>query len=218
MEKRLTIDQMKRNLADPSIWRRVLSAYLSIALFIAGLFWWPLMIAIYFAIQVWKGRRLLFSFSGRVGRKSFWRSVLVVSVWALVGGGLVVGAIQAALPDEDTQAYARTLWLAAALIPFVIAPVALCAVATGVRRLHDCDRSGAWLLALYGVPAAGIGIFILPMISNRAHTLVLFLVIFPGALWACVALGFRRGSIGPNRFGPDLAARPATPNRVGASL
>lgn len=218
MVKWLTIDQMKRNLADQSIRRRVLSNYLSIALFIAWFFWWPLMIVIYLATQVWKGRSLLFSFSGRVGRKFFWRSVLIVSSWALVGSGLVVGVIQAALPDGDTQTSAHSLWLAAALISFVIAPVALYAVATGVRRLHDRDRSGAWLLALYGIPVTGIGIFILPMVSNTARTLVLFFVIFPSTLWVCVALGFRRGTIGPNRFGPDLVARPAKPNRPAASL
>jgi len=109
MVKRLTIDQMKRNLADPSIWRRVLSNYLSIALFIVSFLWWPLTIVIYFVTQVWKGRSLLFSFSGRVGRKSFWRSVLIVSSWALVGSGLVLGVIQAALPDGDKQTSAHNV-------------------------------------------------------------------------------------------------------------
>jgi hypothetical protein len=93
MVKWLTIGQMKRNLADKSIWRRVLTNNLSIALFIAGFFLWPLTIVIYFATQVWKGRSLLFSFSGRAGRKSFWRSVRIASSWALVGSGLVVGVI-----------------------------------------------------------------------------------------------------------------------------
>jgi uncharacterized membrane protein YhaH (DUF805 family) len=122
------------------------------------------------------------------------------------------------VPDGDTQTSAHSLWLVAALIPFVIAPVSLCAVATGVRRLHDRDRSGAWLLALYGIPAAGIGIFILPMVSNPARTLVLFFIIFPSTLWACIALGFQRGTVGPNRFGPDLVAHQAKPNSAAASL
>jgi uncharacterized membrane protein YhaH (DUF805 family) len=147
-----------------------------------------------------------------VGRKVFWWNVFFIAFWAVVGSGLVVGVIQAALPDKDTQTSIRSLWLAAALIPFVIAPVALSAVATGVRRLHDRARSGAWLLALYGIPLAGIGIFMMPMVSNPAHALVLVLVIFPSTLWACIALGFRRGTVGPNRFGVELVARPAKPD------
>ena len=213
MAKWPTIDQMKRNLADKSIWRRVLSNYFSIALFIASFVFWPVMIVISFAIQVWQGRDLLFSFSGRVGRKVFWWNVLFITFWALVGSGFVGGVIQAALPDKDTQTSIHSLWLAAALIPFVIAPVALCAVATGVRRLHDRARSGAWLLALYGIPLAGIGIFFMPMVSNPARTLVLVFVIFPSTLWACVALGFRRGTVGTNRFGVELVAPPGKAGR-----
>jgi hypothetical protein len=71
---------------------------------------------------------------------------------------------------------------------------------------------------LYGLPVAGIGICILPMVSNAARTLVLVFVILPSTLWACVALGFRRGTIGSNRFGLDLVADPAKPNRAAASL
>jgi uncharacterized membrane protein YhaH (DUF805 family) len=152
-----------------------------------------------------------------VGRKVFWQNVVIFSVWTFIGGGLTVGVIQAALPDKDMQTSAYNLWLAAALVPLVIAPVAVCAVATGLRRLHDRDRSGAWLLALYGIPVAGVGLFNMPMVSDLARGLVLFVVIFPGALWACIALGIQRGTIGPNRFGADPVAYPAKPNKQSAA-
>lgn len=56
-------------------------------------------------------------------------------------------------------------------------------VAVGIRRLHDIDRTGWWLL----IGLTGIG-------------LVLLIV------WACL-----RGTRGDNRFGPDaLASLPVT--------
>jgi uncharacterized membrane protein YhaH (DUF805 family) len=54
-------------------------------------------------------------------------------------------------------------------------------IAVSVRRLHDIDRTGWWAL-LY---LTGIG--------------TLWLI-----YWAC-----RRGTVGPNRFGPDLTPAPA---------
>lgn len=53
------------------------------------------------------------------------------------------------------------------------------ALAVGVRRLHDLDRSGWWLLVGF-VPVIGT---------------ILLLV------WFCT-----RGTTGPNRFGPDFFA------------
>jgi uncharacterized membrane protein YhaH (DUF805 family) len=48
-------------------------------------------------------------------------------------------------------------------------------IAVGVRRLHDIDRTGWWVLIAFTI----IGLFLL-------------------LFWACV-----RGTPGPNRFGPD---------------
>lgn len=53
--------------------------------------------------------------------------------------------------------------------------VLLPSIAVAIRRLHDIDRTGWWLLLAFTI----IGIFVL-------------------LYWACV-----RGTPGPNRFGPD---------------
>src|SRR4051812_19797878 len=53
--------------------------------------------------------------------------------------------------------------------------VLLPSIAVAIRRLHDIDRTGWWLLLALTI----IGIFVL-------------------LFWACV-----RGTRGPNRFGPD---------------
>jgi uncharacterized membrane protein YhaH (DUF805 family) len=59
----------------------------------------------------------------------------------------------------------------------------------GIKRFHDRDKSGWWLL-----------ISLVPLI---------------GPLWLLVELGFLQGSEGANRFGPDPLA--ALPNAVMAS-
>ncbi len=60
---KLTIDQMKRNLADKAIWRRVLTSWLYIAfliVFLIALFtYWPLAVIVGIAIALWKvGKRI----------------------------------------------------------------------------------------------------------------------------------------------------------------
>ena len=55
-------------------------------------------------------------------------------------------------------------------------------LAADVKRYHDVDKSGWWVLILL-VPVVGF-------------------------VWFLIECGFQRGTSGPNRFGPDpLSAR-----------
>jgi uncharacterized membrane protein YhaH (DUF805 family) len=78
--------------------------------------------------------------------------------------------------------------------------------AVGVRRLHDIDRSGWWLLLplpallitlICGTAAyaTGTDAFAGIIVPFALVTLGFYLVIL---FWNC-----QRGTIGPNRFGPD---------------
>lgn len=78
-----------------------------------------------------------------------------------------------------------------------------------IRRLHDTDHTGWWLLAMPAVVVVGfVGTFAAVGIpgTKGPGTLILllsvFLVGFSGYLmlfvWTCL-----RGTPGPNRFGPD---------------
>ena len=66
-------------------------------------------------------------------------------------------------------------------VPIVTLIVALAgiwvALAVGAKRCHDRDRSGWFQL-----------IMLIPIV---------------GGLWLLIELGFLRGTIGENRFGPD---------------
>jgi uncharacterized membrane protein YhaH (DUF805 family) len=142
--------------------------------------------------------RKLFNTTGRASRLAFWRfqlrqqlAVIAVFYLAIVvtmaGGG----------------------WLAAAplflLVPIIVAGTCFC-----VRRLHDRGRSGWWIVAF------ALGPYLLEtaahVLASQAGALLTVLVALPlvlGALvlaiWGWIETGFRRGTRGPNAFGPEPA-------------
>jgi uncharacterized membrane protein YhaH (DUF805 family) len=68
-------------------------------------------------------------FSGRAGRKEYWMFALFSFII-----GLVLGFIEVMFDDSGIVV---NLYSLATLIP---------SIAVGVRRMHDIDRSGWWLL------------------------------------------------------------------------
>jgi uncharacterized membrane protein YhaH (DUF805 family) len=71
----------------------------------------------------------------------------------------------------------------------------------GIKRLHDRDKSGWWLLVFYVLPGVlnTIG-------ESLAAGWIFSLASFAVSIWALVELGFLRGTAGPNRYGPDPLA------------
>lgn len=119
-------------------------------------------------------------FSGRARPKEFWMFVLFLIicmfVLSFIEAALGLGASERWAMHEGWRASAgfrnsggplTGLFLLAMLIPYL---------AVAVRRLHDTDRSGWWLLLGF-----------IPLIGG-----IILLVFF--------ATG---GTRGPNRFGPD---------------
>src|ERR1051326_7699383 len=82
------------------------------------------------------------TFEGRADRAEFWWWMLfVVAVWVIIWavGGAVMGV------DSGAGAVAGGLFILAAFLP---------SLAAAVRRLHDSDRTGWWLL-LVALPVVG---------------------------------------------------------------
>ncbi|MBV8790433.1 MAG: DUF805 domain-containing protein, partial [Pseudolabrys sp.] len=74
-------------------------------------------------------------------------------------------------------------------------------IMVGIKRLHDRNKSGWWMLLFYGVPV------MLDNIDRHVMESLVFTVpSFAITIWALVELGFLRGTPGPNRFGPDPLA------------
>ncbi|WP_419901350.1 DUF805 domain-containing protein [Kiloniella sp.] len=106
----------------------------------------------------------LFSATGRISRSDYWLryflpSIGVYFVFLLIvpkiGQGHVVGVIT---------------------IIFIIFALYI-AIAVSIKRWHDIDKSGWWILIIF-----------VPVI---------------GGLWALIENGFLVGNNGPNRFGPS---------------
>jgi uncharacterized membrane protein YhaH (DUF805 family) len=82
-------------------------------------------------------------FSGRARRKEYWMFTLLLLIV-----GLVVGFVEGALGLSGTvgpYGALSLLFMLAIIVP---------SIAVGVRRLHDTERSGWWLL-LYFLPIIG---------------------------------------------------------------
>ena len=127
---------------------------------------------------------LLFSFSGRINRAKYWIATItyVSVIIALVGLGFFFRF--------------DTIFFIVAAIVFVALTVS--GVAVGLKRLHDRDMSGWWLLVFYLLPPAldGLGRALgIPIIFSLAGSAI--------SIWALVVLGFLRGTPGANQYGPD---------------
>jgi len=86
-------------------------------------------------------------FDGRASRKEFWMFYLFVMLVTVVGYiGMGIGAAMGS--DVLTMLFGAIviLFILATLVPFI---------AVSVRRLHDTDKSG-WFMLLGMIPFAGI--------------------------------------------------------------
>jgi uncharacterized membrane protein YhaH (DUF805 family) len=162
---------------------------------------------------------LLFGFSGRANRGKFWLAVVLwIVFWAIAVPACVLAAFailglhlpDSSLPhDELVSRYVRLafdyLGLLIVFIAFTLVSW-VSAFAVGVKRLHDRDKSGWWVLLFYLAPS------VLGSIANTSEQplagFVLGLASFVISIWALVELGFLRGTVGPNRYGPDPLQRP----------
>jgi uncharacterized membrane protein YhaH (DUF805 family) len=117
--------------------------------------------------------KFLFRFDGRVSRAPYWLALLAVLLVDSIAFG-VIGGFE--LFDGDTLAVERKgpsrLWALS-----VVPPSLWIGLVLSVKRWHDRNKSGRWIL-----------INLVPVV---------------GWLWHLIECGFLRGTIGPNRFGQD---------------
>lgn len=119
-----------------------------------------------------------FNFQDRAQRSEYWWFALFN-----IGGGLILGLIGITI--------LQGLWSLGLLIP---------GIAVAIRRLHDLDKSGWWLLLPVGTLILGGAIG------------ALFSAIVIGGIIYLVGVGIliywfiQKGTDGPNQFGPDPLA------------
>src|SRR5262245_9999244 len=101
------------------------------------------------------------NFAGRACRSEFWYWTLFIFIVSLA-----FAILDAAVVSSNDWQPLSTVWSLATFLP---------SLSISVRRLHDIDRTGWWVLIALTI----IGIILL-------------------IIWACI-----KGTTGPNRFGPD---------------
>jgi uncharacterized membrane protein YhaH (DUF805 family) len=106
------------------------------------------------------------NFTDRACRSEYWYWVLFVAI---------VGVVTVIIDSVIGASVTSTIWDLATFLP---------SLAVAIRRLHDLDRSGWWVLLAF-IPLVGIIILI---------------------VWFC-----GKGTDGPNRFGQDRLADIAPP-------
>ena len=147
-----------------------------------------------------KLRKILFSFDGRIGRRTYWLAIL-----ALIVAVLVLTCAPFLLESEKWAVLMVALtsdfiWL------FSLWPL----VAVGSKRLHDRNKNGWWLLVFWLLPFAlfcggfSIVFFDDPRTGRSGDFttgLIVVLASLPPALWGIVELGIQPGAKGPNLYG-----------------
>jgi len=142
--------------------------------------------------------QLLFSFQGRLNRKPYWMTIIAITVIVLV-----VLLIALAMAREHRFEFAGVTM---AVLVILYIPLVWIGLAIGAKRLHDRDKSAWWLVVFYAIPG------ILSAAADQTEDLtlvILHLISFAITVWAFVELGCLRGTIGPNRYGPDPLSLPA---------
>lgn len=151
---------------------------------------------------------LFFGFEGRINRAKFWLATLVSTLV-----GIAVEAARAAAgwlgasDDFGHPVLSQTLCFGFELALW------LSCLAVAAKRLHDRDKSGWWLLALYVAPIAGFFLaYLVGSMNSEVGGLAVrlcILAVFAFFIWFFVELGCLPGTRGYNRYGRDPLATTA---------
>ena len=119
---------------------------------------------------------LLFSFQGRINRAKFWLVHLAIFVVEAIVLSLLGGT--AAIMSGDYERVIVVFGGASGAVWTIVAVLAFwISLAVGVKRWHDRNKTGWWMLIIF-----------VPVI---------------GGLWYLIECGFLKGTTGPNSYGPD---------------
>jgi uncharacterized membrane protein YhaH (DUF805 family) len=105
------------------------------------------------------------------------------------------------------------------LVPLFVKTIAMplfvwVGLATSIKRLHDRNKSGWWMVPFFVVP--GLHDQFADRLGNSYAADLFGIVAGVLALWGSVEMLFPKGTRGPNRFGPDPLA-PVSPSPHAAS-
>jgi uncharacterized membrane protein YhaH (DUF805 family) len=170
----------------------------------------------------------LFGFKGRINRAKYWLAgpivlaFLFVFVWLIYlclmidfvahAMGIAHGSGKVSLHlglDDIYSVFDPAAWRALSLgiLPVVLAKatgivlVLWIFLATSIKRLHDRDRSGWWIVPFFALP--NLYNHYSDLLPDSYFMMVPALILFVLMIWRFVELYFLSGSRKTNRFGPN---------------
>lgn len=121
-----------------------------------------------------------FSFSGRIGRQTYWLSYVLLPIAVLIVYGIIFGVAAgpslSSVSDEGVPQFSPVAYALLAVGAVLYILLIICSLAGQVKRLHDRGRSG-WFVLLGFVPLVNI--------------------------WILIEVAFLKGTAGPNEYGAD---------------
>lgn len=175
----------------------------------------------------------LFSFKGRINRAKYWLAALVIVCWMLffafiylciavpLGGSrtfnLNINDIFS-LVDPATWRPLTRADIPALIVHGIGTPLFLWVfLATSVKRLHDRDKSGWWMVAFFFVP--GLYGQFEDRLPDSYLLLPVAIAVFVLIIWAFIELYFLKGTRSSNLFGPNpLGKQQARPRSTESRL
>jgi uncharacterized membrane protein YhaH (DUF805 family) len=145
-------------------------------------------------------------FSGRSRRKEYWMFVLFqvlinvvfYTLLALLGGSAIMMG-----GNGGGAAMGGGIIVLSILMMVVGLGLIIPSIAVGVRRLHDTDRSGWWILA----PLAGYAVMFVGAATQSGPIATIGGLIALVLAITILVFMFLDGTVGPNRFGADPKGR-----------
>jgi uncharacterized membrane protein YhaH (DUF805 family) len=169
--------------------------------------------------------RFLFGFEGRINRAKYWLAALIILCWMMFvlmllaafgkffgiadhGYAFDIFGIAASFQLADHgPASKASLFPQIIIIPMTVAFAWTYAV-TSIKRLHDRNRSGWWVVPFVVAPAL-FGRFE-DWLGDSSTAAALGLAVFLLYIWGFIEMAFLKGTRGPNRFGTDPLAPVST--------
>jgi uncharacterized membrane protein YhaH (DUF805 family) len=181
---------------------------------------------------------LLFRFEGRINRAKYWLALLIFGCWMLfvlmvlaviaslfgvtdgkfeiglftilASSHFASGLLRGTEPISATTLFHLLFY--AVTLPMV-AVFTWAYAATSVKRLHDRNKSGWWIVAFLILPSVLNTLW--DWLDSPNLALLVSALAFGLSLWGFVELFCLRGTRGPNRFGSDPLAPPETSSPPG---
>jgi uncharacterized membrane protein YhaH (DUF805 family) len=148
-------------------------------------------------------KSLLFAFDGRINRARYWFSLLLCSGVLATFLAILLIAFNC-LDPSDRRSLLGMLPVLLLAAPMVVVMIWVTA-ATMIKRLHDRNKSGWWIVPFLVLP--GIVDRIDGRLAGPSLAYAISAIVAGVGVWCFVETLCLKGTDGSNRFGPDPLVR-----------